>query len=85
MGFELKYKAQDTFNLIDIFNNLSESNFNQEIIKNELERLTPYPTSVIKEFLECVKLLKEDNIEKNYMGIIGYITMRLNFVELKNE
>ena len=85
MAFELKYKAKDTQNLIDIFANLSESNFNQEVIKTELEKLTKYPTNVINEFLKCVNLLKEDDIKDKYMGIIGYITMRLNFVELKTE
>lgn len=85
MAFELKYKAKDTQNLVDIFANLSESNFNQEVIKTELEKLTKYPTNVINEFLKCVNLLKEDDIKDKYMGIIGYITMRLNFVELKTE
>ena len=78
MAFELKYKAKDTQNLVDIF----ESNFNQEVIKTELEKLTKYPTNVNEEFLKCVNLLKEDDInEDKYMGIIGYITMRLNLVE----
>lgn len=86
MEFELKYKAKDTLNLVDIFANLSESNFNQEVIKTELEKLTKYPTNVIEEFLKCVNLLKEDDINKEkYMGIIGYITMRLNLVELKDK
>lgn len=85
MGFELKYKAKDTQNLVDIFANLSKSNFNQDIIKAELEKLTKYPTNVIEEFLKCVNLLNEKDIDiKNkYMGIIGYITMRLNLVEIK--
>ena len=82
MAFELKYKTKDTQNLIDIFANLSESNFNQEVIQAELEKLTKYPTNVIEEFLKCVKLLKENDIKEKYMGIIGYITMRLNLVEL---
>ena len=83
----MKYKAKDTQNLVDIFANLSESNFNQDVIKAELEKLTKYPTNVIEEFLKCVNLLNEDDIEnKNkYMGIIGYITMRLNLVELKDK
>ena len=85
MGFELKYKAKDTQNLVDIFANLSESNFNQEVIKTELEKLTKYPTNVIEEFLKCVNLLKEDDIKDKYMGIIGYITMRLNLVEIKDK
>lgn len=82
MAFEIKYKTKDTQNLIDIFANLSESNFNQEVIKTELEKLTKYPTNVIEEFLKCIKLLEEHDIKDNYMGIIGYITMRLNLVEL---
>ena len=86
MAFDLKYKAKDTQNLVDIFANLSESNFNKEVIKTELEKLTKYPTNVIDEFLKCVNLLKEDDInEDKYMGIIGYITMRLNLIELKTE
>ena len=85
MEFELKYKAKDTQNLVDIFANLSESNFNQEVIKAELEKLTKYPTNVIEEFLKCINPLKEDDIKDKYMGIIGYITMRLNLVELKTE
>lgn len=85
MAFELKYKTKDTQNLIDIFYNLSKSNFNQEVIQSELEKLTKYPTNVIEEFLKCVKLLKENDIKEKYMGIIGYITMRLNLVELKDK
>ena len=86
MAFELKYKAKDTQNLVDIFANLSESNFNKEVIKTELEKLTKYPTNVIEEFLVCVNLLKEDDInEDKYMGVIGYITMRLNLVDYKME
>jgi Glu-tRNA(Gln) amidotransferase subunit E-like FAD-binding protein len=83
MAFELKYKEKDTQNLVDIFATLSESNINQETIKTLLEKLTKYPTDVIEEFLECVNLLKEDDInEDRYMGIIGYITLRLNLVGL---
>jgi hypothetical protein len=85
MEFELKYKAKDTQNLVDIFANLSESNFNQDVIKAEIEKLTKYPTNVIEEFLKCVNLLKEDDIKDKYMGVIGYITLRLNLIELKTE
>lgn len=85
MAFELKYKAKDTQNLVNIFANLSESNFNRDVIKAELEKLTKYPTNVIEEFLKCVNLLKEDDIKDKYMGVIGYITLRLNLVELKTE
>lgn len=81
MAFELKYKAKDTQNLIDIFYDLSQSNFNREVVKTELEKLTKYPTNVIEEFLECVKLLEVNDITDNYMGVLGYITIRLNLVE----
>ena len=83
MAFELKYTTTHTLNLVNIFVNLSESNVNQEVFKTELEKLTKYPTNVIEEFLKCVNLFKEDDIKNKYMGVIAYITMRLNLVELK--
>ena len=85
MAFELKYTTKHTLNLVNIFVNLSESNVNQEVFKTELEKLTKYPTNVIEEFLKCVNLFKEDDIKNKYMGVIAYITMRLNLVELKSE
>ena len=50
----MKYTVKDTQNLIDIFANLSESNFDKDIIKDELAKLTKYPTNVIDEFLKSV-------------------------------
>ncbi len=81
----MKYTVKDTQNLIDIFANLSESNFDKDIIKDELAKLTKYPTNVINEFLKSVDLIKENDIEDKYMGILGYITLRMNLVDLFNQ
>ena len=81
----MKYTVKDTQNLIDIFANLSESNFDKDIIKDELAKLTKYPTNVIDEFLKSVGSIKENDIEDKYMGILGYITMRINLVDLFNQ
>lgn len=81
----MKYTTKDTQNLIDIFANLSESNFDKDIIKDELAKLTKYPTNVIAEFLKSVDLIKENDIDDKYMGILGYITLRMNLVDLFNQ
>lgn len=81
----MKYTVKDTQNLIDIFANLSESNFDKDVIKDELTKLTKYPTNVINEFLKGVGAIKENDIEDKYMGILGYITMRMNLVDLFNQ
>lgn len=81
----MKYTVKDTQNLIDIFANLVDSNFDKDIIKDELAKLTKYPTNVIAEFLKSVDLIKENDIEDKYMGILGYITMRMNLVDLFNQ
>lgn len=81
----MKYIVKDTQNLIDIFANLSESNFDKDIIKDELAKLTKYPTNVIDEFLKSVGAIKENDIEDKYMGILGYITLRMNLVDLFNQ
>jgi hypothetical protein len=55
MAFELKYKAKDTQNLVDIFANLSESNFDKEIIKTALEKLTQYDKLLTKVGIKGVR------------------------------
>lgn len=78
---ELKYKSSDTIKLIDIFANLSKEIDNNNLLAKEIEKLTQYPINVINEFLICVSKLNETQIKENYMGVIGYITMRLNFAQ----
>lgn len=80
----LKYTSKDTEKMIDVFATLSENRNNPQELKNQIIQLMDYPVSVLNEFLKCMELLdnKEENyLRENYMGIVGYITLRLNFVK----
>lgn len=77
----LKYSTTDVDEMIDIFSTISENENNMEVIFDEMKRLFKYPTNVLQEFLKCMDELsnKDQNfLKENYMGVIGYITMRLN-------
>lgn len=82
----LKYSSADVLKLIDIFSNISSGIDDEILLRKEIEKLTQYPTHVVEEFLKCVDLIienKTDLMEK-YSGVIGYITMRINIVEMYN-
>lgn len=77
----LKYSTTDVDEMIDTFSTISENENNTEVIFGEMKRLFKYPTNVLQEFLKCMDELsnKDQNfLKENYMGVIGYITMRLN-------
>ena len=78
----LKYKSTDVIKLIDTFAELSEKGV--EGLEDAMVTITKYPPKVIQTFLECVENLKIDapNAD-NYWGIIGIITMRINFADMK--
>ena len=78
---ELKYSSKDVFKLVDIFYELSREINDNNKLAVEIEKLTQYPTNVINEFLTCVSILNEKQIKESYMGVVGYIAIRLNFVE----
>lgn len=78
----MKYKSTDVQKLIDIFAEITENRDNPVRLAEEISKLTDYPLLVIQKFLHCMELLDnkdEDYLKENYMGIIGYITLRLNF------
>ena len=76
----LKYKSTDAIKLIDTFAELSEKGV--EGLENAMVTITKYPPKVIQTFLECIKNLKKVTPTKdNYWGIIGVITMRINFAD----
>lgn len=78
----LKYKSSDVQKMIDIFASIGENRDNQAKVMDELQKLVDYPTNVIQKFLQCMEILNdkdESYLKENYWGIIGYITMRLNF------
>lgn len=78
---ELKYSSKDVYKLVDIFYELSREINDNNKLAVEIEKLTKYPTNVINEFLTCVGILTEKQIKESYMGVVGYIAIRLNLVE----
>jgi hypothetical protein len=78
---ELKYLSKDVCKLVDIFYELSRGIKDNNKLAVEIKKLTQYPTNVINEFLTCVSILNEKQVKENYIGVIGYIAMRLNLVE----
>ena len=80
---EIKYTTKDVEKMIDVFAIVSDNKENYEVLCNEMVKLVNYPVNILHEFLKCMELLsdKDQNfLNENYMGVIAYITMRLNFV-----
>jgi hypothetical protein len=78
---ELKYKSSDTIKLIDIFTNLSKGINDNILLAKKIEKLSQYPVYIVNEFLKCVNVLTIEQIKTNRIGVIGYITIRLNFAQ----
>ena len=79
---ELVYKSSDIEKMVDVFASISEKKNNPTEVYNEMIKLIDYPVNVLQEFLKCMEILvdKDQNyLKENYMGVIGYITLRLNF------
>lgn len=80
----LKYKSNDVFKLIDTFAELSEKGVDG--LEDAMVTITKYPPKVIQTFLKCIEDLKEEMVNKdNYWGIIGVITMRINFADIRTN
>ena len=80
----LKYNSKDTEKMINVFAALAEKQDNPTEISNEIVKLIDYPMPVLQEFLKCIEVLgkhDENYIKENYMGVIGYVTFRINLVE----
>jgi hypothetical protein len=82
---ELKYKSSDTIKLIDIFTNLSKGIEDNNLLAKEIEKVSQYPVHIVNEFLKCINVLTIEQIKNQYTGVIGYITMRLNFAQETNN
>ena len=81
---EIKYTTKDVEKMIDTFAIISNNKENYEVLYNEMVKLANYPPNILHELLKCMELLsdKDQNfLKENYMGVIAYITMRLNFVK----
>ena len=82
----LKYTSKDTEKLIDVFALIADKRNNPKELYNEMIKIVDYPVPVLKEFLNCMTALNDKNqefLKENYMGVIGYITIRLNLVNFK--
>ena len=80
----LKYKSTDVLKLIDTFAELSEKGV--EGLEDAMLTITNYPPKIIQTFLKCIEDLKEEMVNKdNYWGIIGVITMRINFADMRTN
>ena len=82
----LKYTSKDTEKMIDVFASIAGKKDNPEELYKEMLKIIDYPVPVLQEFLSCMTALNDKNqkfLKENYMGVIGYITMRLNFVNFK--
>ena len=78
---EIKYTSRDVEKMIDVFAIISHNKENYEVLCNEMVKLSNYPINILHEFLKCMEVLsdKDQNfLKENYMGVITYITMRLN-------
>lgn len=76
----LKYKSTDAIKLIDTFAELSEKGI--EGLQDAMVTLTNYPPKVIQAFLDGVNKLPEKFDKEKYWGMIGVITMKMNFADM---
>jgi hypothetical protein len=79
----MKYKSSDVIKLIDVFYNLSKKGVDG--LQEAIESVTSYPPKVIETFLDGIQKLNPDSINDNYWGTIGYLTLRINLVDVKPE
>ena len=81
----LKYTSKDTEKLIDVFASIADKKDNPEGLYKEMLKIINYPVSVLQEFLNCMDVLEKKDekfLKENYVGAIGYITLRLNLVTM---
>ena len=81
----LKYTSKDTEKMIDVFASITDKKDNPDELYKEMLKIIDYPVSVLQEFLNCMTALNDKNqefIKENYMGVIGYITLRLNLINI---
>lgn len=80
----MKYKSTDVQKMINVFANITEKRNNPSEVFEELIKLVDYPVEILQEFIHCMDILEdkdENYLKENYWGIIGYVTMRLNFAK----
>jgi hypothetical protein len=81
----LIYTSKDTEKMIDVFASIADKKNNPEELYKEMLKIVDYPVPVLQEFLNCMTALNDKNqkfLKENYMGVIGYITLRLNLINI---
>ena len=81
----LKYTSKDTEKMIDVFASIADKKDNTEELYKEMLKIIDYPVPILQEFLNCMTALNDKNqefLKENYMGVIGYITLRLNLINI---
>ena len=81
----LKYTSKDTEKMIDVFASIADKRNNPKELYNEMIKIVDYPVPVLQEFLNCMTALEKKDekfLKENYVGAIGYITLRLNLVTM---
>jgi len=81
----LKYTSKDTEKLIDVFASIADKKDNVSELGKEMLKLVNYPVQVFQEFLNCMTALEKKDekfLKENYIGAIGYITLRLNLINI---
>lgn len=81
----LKYTSKDAEKMIDVFASIADKKDNPEELYKEMLKIIDYPVPVLQEFLNCMTALNDKNqefLKENYMGVIGYITLRLNLINI---
>ena len=81
----LKYTSKDTEKLIDVFASIADKKDNPKELYKEMLKIVDYPVPVLQEFLNCMTALNNKNqefLKENYIGVIGYITLRLNLINI---
>lgn len=82
----LEYTSKDTEKMIDVFASIANKRNNPEELYQEMLKIVDYPVPVLQEFLNCMTSLENKNqnfLKENYLGVIGYITIRLNLVNFR--
>lgn len=79
----MKYKSTDVIKLIDVFYNLSKQG--DDGLQEAIESVTNYPHIVVETFLDGIEKLNPEIIKDNYWGTIGYLTMKINLVNVKPD
>ena len=75
----LKYSTKDTLNMLDALYRLNDAEKSAEEIVEAIGELSKYPIEVVDKFLMAVNAINEKLIiPENKMGIIAYITIRIN-------